>query len=304
MDTVTDVTVVLEKGSDIPILWHSVDSLLLDWEQRYSVTGKRSEVRKVNERNSDTVRVSPILGEMIDSALVYGKLLNGGFDLTILPVKELWGFGEQASDSTPLPSDHAVDSAKALVSYQKVSYDPAENIVVFASPETRIDIGGIAKGFVLRETARLLDRRKIASYLVVAGGDVVAKGRKPDDKKWMIGVQHPRRSDRMVGTLALENGSVVTSGDYERFRIVDGIRYHHLFNSATGRSCSANQSVTVFGTEPVTVDILSTGLYCRSAKEVVAYIETMNGFECLVVDSTGNITTSDGWTGEIVDRGK
>ena len=139
---------------------------------------------------------------------------------------------------------------------------------------------------------------------MVAGGDVVAKGRKPDGRKWMIGVQHPRRSDLMIGTLALENGSVVTSGDYERFRIVDGIRYHHLFNSTTGRSCSANQSVTVSGPEPVTVDILSTGLFCRGAEEIVAFIKTMNGFECLVVDSAGSIATSDGWAGEVVDIGK
>lgn len=304
MDTITDVTVVLTDGRDVTALWRSVDSLLLDWEQRFSVTGEKSEVRRVNERDTRKVHVGELLGEMIDSSLRYGELLEGGFDLTILPVKEVWGFGEQASDDMPLPSDQAVDSARALVSYKSIHYDPIERVVTFDRPETHIDIGGIAKGFVLREIARLLDRCGIESYLIVAGGDVVAKGKKPDGNKWRIGVQHPRKPDGMVGTLALENGSVVTSGDYERFKIVDGVRYHHLFNSATGRSCRTNQSLTVSGPNPVTVDILSTGLFCRTAENVIAYIDKMPAYECLVVDSTGKVVTSGGWRGELMDEKK
>ena len=304
MDTVTDVTVILENGRDVAPLWRSVDSLLLDWETRFSVTGKKSEVQRVNERGTRSVHVGELLGEMIDSSLHYGELLDGGFDLTILPVKEVWGFGEEASDDMPLPTDKAVDSARALVSYKDVHYDPIERVVTFDRPETHIDIGGIAKGFVLRETARLLDRYGVKSYLIVAGGDVVAKGKKPDGSKWRIGVQHPRKPDGMIGTLALENGSVVTSGDYERFRIVDGVRYHHLFNSATGRSCGANQSLTVAGPNPVTVDILSTGLFCRKANDVTAYIDKMSAYECLVVDSVGNVVTSSGWNGEVLEKRK
>ena len=92
---------------------------------------------------------------------------------------------------------------------------------------------------------------------------------------------------------------MVTSGDYERFRIVDGKRYHHLFSSRTGECCRGNQSVTVWGMDPVEVDVLSTGLFCRSAKEIVAWIDARPRFECMVVDSTGKIYTSKMWDGQV-----
>jgi thiamine biosynthesis lipoprotein len=236
--------------------------------------------------------------------LRYGDSLDGGFDLTILPVKEVWGFGEEAPDSMPLPTADQVDSALACVSYKQVSLNAAGDSVFFASPSARIDVGGIAKGFVLHEAAILLDNRAVDDYLVVAGGDVVGKGRRPDGRPWRVGIQHPRIADGLLGTMPLESGSVVTSGDYERFRIIEGKRYHHLFNSRTGRCCLTNRSVTVQGGDPIEVDVLSTGLFCRSPEEIISYINARPRFECVVVDSTGKVFTSKGWRGEVNEEGR
>ncbi|MBN1757166.1 MAG: FAD:protein FMN transferase [Chitinispirillaceae bacterium] len=299
MDTITEVTLVLPSGLDPKPFWNGIDSLLEDWEQRFSVTGAKSEVQVLNRRKEQVMPVGPQLAAMISFALRYGDTLDGGFDLTILPVKEVWGFGEQAGDDMPLPSPETVDSALSTVSYRNVRLNAAHDSVYFASSATRIDIGGIAKGFVLHEIASLLDRSSIRNYLVVAGGDVVGKGKKPDGLPWMVGVQHPRTPDGMIGTLVLDSGSIVTSGDYERFRFVDGVRYHHLFNSRTGACCRTNQSVTVWGMDPIEVDVLSTGLFCRSAEEIVAYINARPRFECMVVDSTGRIVTSREWHGRV-----
>lgn len=299
MDTVTEVTVVLPKGSSVKPLWRSIDSLLLDWEERFSVSGGKSEVRALNRRTARAMPVGRRLAAMIAFALRYGDSLDGGFDLTILPVKEVWGFGEGASDGMPLPTADRVDSALACVSYKNVRLNAAGDSVFFSSPSARIDVGGIAKGFVLHETAVLLDKLGIADYLVVAGGDVVGKGRRPDGGPWRVGIQHPRIPDGLLGTMPLESGSVVTSGDYERFRIVEGKRYHHIFNSRTGRSCLVNRSVTVQGFDPIEADVLSTGLFCRSAGEIISYINARPRFECVVVDSTGRVFTSKGWRGEM-----
>ncbi len=304
MDTVTDVTVVLPDRSDPKPVWKSIDSLLLDWEERFSVTGEKSEVAILNSRVQQVMPVGRHLAAMIAFALRYGDTLDGGFDLTILPVKEVWGFGEKASDSMPLPTAAQVDSALAAVSYKGVRLNEKGDSVYFASPATRIDLGGIAKGFVLREIALALDRSAIDNYLAVAGGDVVGKGKRPDGKPWLIGIQHPRQPDSLLGTLPLDSGSVVTSGDYERFRIVDGKRYHHIFNSHTGQCCLANRSVTIYGADPGEVDVLSTGLFCRSAEEIVAYINKRPRFQCLVVDSTGTIFKSSGWRGKVMGIGK
>lgn len=299
MDTITEVTLVLPKSGDPKPVWNSIDSLLTDWEQRFSVTGEKSEVLVLNNRTGPVMPVEPQLAAMIAFALRYGDTLGGGFDLTILPVKEVWGFGEQAPDSTPLPTREAVDSALATVSYRNVSLNAAMDSVYFVTPQTKVDIGGIAKGFVLHEIASMLDSRNYENYLVVAGGDVVGRGRRPDGKPWKVGIQHPRKPDGMIGTLVLDSGSVVTSGDYERFRFVDGVRYHHLFSSSTGECCRHNQSVTVWGMNPIEVDVLSTGLFCRPAEEIVAYIDARPRFECMVVDSAGKIVTSRKWHGTV-----
>ncbi len=129
---------------------------------------------------------------------------------------------------------------------------------------------------------------------------MVCKGKRPDGAPWLIGIQHPRDPDGMIGTVPLEGGSVVTSGDYERFRIVGGKRYHHIFDSRTGRCCGANRSVTITGENPVEVDVLSTGLFCRTAPEIVAFIDARPRFQCLVVDSTGSVFTSRGWKGTVM----
>lgn len=301
MDTISDVTLILPRGSDAGPFWRSIDSLLLDWEKRFSVTGPESEVQVLNDRNAPAMPVGPQLAEMIAFALRYGDSLCGGFDLTILPVKEVWGFGEDASDTIPLPDSASIEAALSRVAYNNVRLNARHDTVFFASPQTRIDVGGIAKGFVLHEAFDLLDSRGLSDFLVVAGGDVVAKGKRPDGNPWMVGIQHPRRSGDMIGTMTLDSGSVVTSGDYERFRIVDGKRYHHIFNSSTGQCCLANQSVTVWGMNPIEVDVLSTGLFCRPAEEIVEYINKRPRFQCLVVDSSGGTHASSGWWGEILD---
>lgn len=297
MDTITDVTLVKIEHS-VHEMWQSIDSLLKDWEERFSVSGINSEIRILNERLSDTMVVSPIAAEMIRTALVYGDTLNGGFDLTILPIKELWGFGEMKSGDESLPAPVDVEKTLQYVNYKNVCVKG--DTVIFLSKDTKVDVGGIAKGFVLRELEMLVEKNGYTSYLIVSGGDIVSGGKRPDGAPWKIGIQHPRISDGIMATVNLDSGAIVTSGDYERFRIINGKRYHHIFNSHTGYSCTGNQSVTVYGPDPVLVDILSTGLFCRDALEIMAFIDKRPSFECMVVDSTGEILISEGWKSRIV----
>jgi thiamine biosynthesis lipoprotein len=297
MDTITDVTLVKKNNYSVNDIWQSIDSLLKDWEERFSVSDSNSEIRVLNERSSDTMVVSSMAAEMIRTALEYGDTLNGGFDLTILPIKELWGFGEKATGNEKLPTPEEVEKTLKYVNYKNVKIKG--DTVIFMSRETRIDVGGIAKGFVLRELEKLVEKNGYENYLIVAGGDIVSGGKRPDGNPWRIGVQHPRASDSVLATVSLDSGSIVTSGDYERFRIIDGKRYHHIFNSHTGYSCTNNQSVTVYGQDPVVVDVFSTGLFCRSAEEIIDFIDKRPSFECLIVDSTGDVFISEGWKGRI-----
>lgn len=296
MDTITEISLVVKSKKTADSCWHLIDSLLTDWENRFSVEGPASEVRKINERNSNSVCIGNQLKEMIETAIRYGDTLDGRFDITVLPLKQLWGLGENSLSDLPIPDSEQVKSELQKIGYRRLHI--RNDSLLFTSDQTRIDVGGIAKGFVLREITCLVEKYNINSYLVSAGGDLVIKGKRLDGRPWRIGIQHPRKGG-IIGVIDIDSGSIVTSGDYERCRIVDGKRYHHIFDTRTGYSCSKNQSLTIYGPDPVEADIMSTGLFAKSASEIVEYVNSRPRFECMVIDSAGNIFISDRWKGKV-----
>ena len=295
MDTVTEVTLSVHKSLNVKPVWRSIDSLLYAFERRFSVTGAESEVRIINERTVNALSISPELGEMLATGIAYGDTLSGAFDITVLPLKTLWGFCEECSGDELLPDSNQVNAALRYVDYRTVSINDTRDTIFFDSPYTRIDIGGIAKGYVLKQLEALLKNRGINNFVIAAGGDIIASGRKHDNAPWRVGVRHPRNHSELLTALSLEDGVLVTSGDYERFRIVDGNRYHHIFDPSVGYSCGQNQSLTILAKDPVRADILSTGLFCRNAEEILEFVNQRDDLECIVVDSAGKAHTSDGW---------
>jgi thiamine biosynthesis lipoprotein len=317
MDTVVEVTIVQGKSEspgfiafiksffskndskNIENTWEKIDSLLADFEIRFSQTHPKSEVLKINNNPGDFIKISSILKEMVETGLKYGDVLDGMFDLTILPIKELWGFCEKEDTMHVIPSPDTVKSVLKSVNYKKVRVEAGVKALSFEDTTVRIDVGGIAKGFALREVGTLLDEMNYTDYLIVAGGDILAKGKRPDGNAWRIAVKHPRLPEGVLATFRLEKGSVVTSGDYERYWVKDGIRYHHIFNPKTGYSCNENQSVTIWCMDPIVADVLSTGLFCLPKDSIIAFIEKNNGLECVVVDNMGEVAVSKGWRNKI-----
>jgi len=304
METVTEITLSVPRSSDVRPVWRAVDSLLSTYEKRFSVAEELSEVRALNERRAapDTGSfrqeypvehpvVSPELAEMLGTGLAYGDTLDGMFDITVLPLKELWGFCEQCTGEEPLPAPAQIAAAADRVDYRRLRL--AGDTLIYESQDISIDAGGIAKGYVLRRLKSLLDGMGITNYLIAAGGDILASGSKRGGAPWRVGVQHPRNRSDLLTAIPLTSGAVVTSGDYERFRIVDNQRYHHIFNPATGYPCAANQSLTIRTEDPVRADILSTGLFCRPASQILEFVRIRDDLECLIVDSAGKIHTSN-----------
>jgi thiamine biosynthesis lipoprotein len=292
MDTVTEITISAPRTFNPKPVWRAVDSLLSESERRFSVTGEASEVRALNERAAQALPVSFELGEMLRAGLAYGDSLDGAFDITVLPLKEVWGFCEQCGGDGPLPDSGQVREAAVVVDYRNVRVNGAGDSVFFETPTARVDVGGIAKGFVLKRLEELLTGMGVKNFLIAAGGDILASGRKRDGTPWRVGVRHPKNGSELIATLPMERGVLVTSGDYERYRIVDGVRYHHIFNPATGYSCNQNQSVTIWADDPIRGDVLSTGLFCRNARDIIGYAQERDGIECIVVDSAGEIHVS------------
>ncbi len=293
MNTVTDVLIF---GGDslseakVNKVFERIDSLLYSWEKRFSVGIEDSEVYLINNRVTDTLTVSADLFYMVHKAEQYQDTLSGLFDITLLPLKEFWK--PQSSECKfpdPMDSNSIVqlDLLKELHSRDTFELIFPDKIVFFDSVTT-IDLGGIAKGKVIELLGQLLAEEDITDYLISSGGDIVGCGRKGDNTLYRVGVQDPR-NDTIAALFTLENRAVVTSGDYERFRIAaSGKRVHHLFDPRTFSPSTQNQSVTVLAKSPVEADILSTGLFPMKADEIITFINDRPELAALVIDRNGH----------------
>jgi thiamine biosynthesis lipoprotein len=297
MDTITEITIRNSKDVDPRKVWIAADSLLKDREERFSITSAGSEILKLNTRKTNTVHVSKELGDMIATGIHFGDMLGGDFDITILPIKELWGFGEKSGGDSPLPSPEQVKETLKKVDYRKVKINHTHDTVYFASPDVRIDVGGIAKEYVMEDLGGLLDGFGLTDYLISAGGDIYAKGGHLDGKPWKIGIQHPRNRDSVLAVLDLDKRATMTSGDYERYRIVNRKRYCHIFDSHTGYSAEKNRSVTIGADSPTRIP--SAGLFCRDAKDILSYVNAHKDLQCVVVDYNGKVYVSEGWKNKV-----
>ena len=163
----------------------------------------------------------------------------------------------------------------------------------FARPGMRIDLGGFAKGHAVDNAAAILRRRGIAHAMVSAGGDSRVIGDRRG-RPWTIGVRDPRRPGQLAAMLPLEDVSISTSGDYERYFDADGTRFHHLIDPATGKSPREIQSVTILADDGLTCEALSKIVFVLGVERGMALVETQSGVDAVVVDAAGALHFSSG----------
>jgi len=140
-----------------------------------------------------------------------------------------------------------------------------------------IDLGGVAKGYAVDRALAVLRERGITSGLVDAGGDIRVLGTKSADTPWRIGIQHPRDGNALIALVEIDSGSVATSGDYERYFMKDGRRYHHILDPQTGWPCSACMSVTIVADLAIEADVLATAVFVLGPEEGMRLLDRLPG---------------------------
>ncbi len=259
-----------------------------DVEKRMSVYEIASEVAAINAAaGQHAVKVSDDTFAVIALAIRAAELTEGSFDPTIFPLVELW---EQ-----PVPRQDEISERLALVDYRQVRLDADEKSVELPRVGMALDLGGIAKGHAVDRAAAALLDGGILRALVDAGGDLYALGRRSDGTPWRIAVQHPRRPDQYLAILPLAEQAVVTSGDYQRYTDIEGVRYHHIYDPRTGWPADSGLiSVTVVAQETVWADALSTALFVLGYESAMDLVEGWDGVEALIVSEEGESWVSSG----------
>ena len=264
-------------------------------ESKISRTRKDSDISNINNAKGGWVEVSEDTCELLRKGLEYSQLSDGAFDITVGGLTEQWDF-HAAEDEAKIPDEKALSEAARHVGYKYLEIDGSR--VRLTDPETKLDLGGIAKGFIGDRMAELLESKGVVSAVINLGGNVICIGSKTDEEPFVIGVEAPF-SDRseIIGKINAADKTLVTSGVYERRIEVDGKTYHHILDTATGWPVETDlDAVTLIADKGRSgdIDALSTICLIMGAGEGQEFIENMDGIEGVFVLSDGNILTTKG----------
>lgn len=238
--------------------------LIREYDARFSPTSPTSEVFLLNQNK--TADVSPETAELISEAIQYNKRTAGAFDSTVYPLLKLWGFTGEAPQ---VPDDEALSHALKRVGSQNISVSGAR---ITLSNDAEFDPGGIAKGYISDKLYQAMQNDGVRSAIVSLGGNVVCIGSKTDGSPWTVGIASPFDPGSLIGHLKATDCFVITSGDYLRYFMQDGVRYHHILDPQTGRpAVSSLHSVTVVSAHGAEADALSTALFVMGTEKALAY---------------------------------
>lgn len=255
--------VTMPPALDARTLHARVDSVLREIEGKMSTYDKGSELSRFNaSEETEWFDVSPDTLTVIEEALRISRLSGGGFDVTVGPLVELWGFGPGGEPRRPPPG--AIAATLGAVGFQRLETRGSPPSIRKKLPALRLDLSAIAKGFAVDEVARLLHAEGARDFLVEIGGELRASGRNRDGEPWRIAVERTQTP----GPLELVDCAVATSGDYLDYFLEDGRRYAHVIDPRTGQPVSTGvASATVVSTSAMEADAFATTLMVLPADE-------------------------------------
>ena len=221
---------------------------------------------------------------VLDAAQHYAALTNGAVDITVEPLVRLWGFFDV--ENAAVPSQQRIDAAKKRTGMGRLALNRQSRSVAL-NTDTRVDLGGIAKGYGVDRALAVLRARDVPAALVNLGGTIGVLGRHPAGRPWAVGLYHPR-DNRLMGEIRLRDGAVSTSGDYDRYFEHDGTRYSHIIDPRTGWPVEGVFAVTVVAPNATAADALSTAAYVLGPDEGMTLLSQCTGVDGLLVEPTSN----------------
>jgi thiamine biosynthesis lipoprotein len=261
---------------------HRIDRLMSPYKEE-------SELSRINrDACREPVAIGAELFGLIERSLHFSQLSDGAFDITFASVGHLYDYR-----SGRAPDAAVLARARQAIGWQHLQLDAKRRTIRFGRDGMRIDLGGFAKGFVVDTSIAILKRLGVQHAVVAAGGDSRVMGDRRG-RPWSIAIRDPRDAKRVVAVLPLQDTSISTSGDYERYFERDGLRHHHLIDPKTGTSPSSVRSVTILADDGLTSEGLSKCLFVMGLERGMRLIEAQRGVDAVVVDAAGALHFSSG----------
>jgi len=259
-----------------------IEVLMTDWneESEFSSINRLAGIKpaKVNEE----------IIFLVEEAKRISEITNGKFDISYASAGKFWDFKKKPPE---IPNPTIIKEAISKINYRNIVVDREAGTVFLKNKETRIGLGGIAKGYSVDCAIKIIEKKGFKNFAVNAGGDLTVRGKK-DGKLWWASIRDPRNKSKNIAILPASNVSIVTSGDYERYFEVEGKRYCHIIDPTTGYPVDHCRSVTVMAKKAYWADALATGIFVLGPEKGMALIESLEGVEGMIVDSNSEITIS------------
>ena len=288
----TFVDIKIYDSEDTSILDDAI-AICKDLENRFSRTTESGEIFQINHRdmNTQSFSLTDETAELLENALHYCELSDGAFDITIEPASSLWDF---TGGTAALPDEHLLSDAVKRIGYEHLQLEG--NALTCLSPDTTLDLGAIAKGYIADQIKEHLVKRGVNSAVINLGGNVLCIGSKPDGTPFQIGLQKPfAETSETFAILNIDDMSVVTSGVYQRHFTLDEKHYHHILDPNTGYPYDNGLiSVTILSKKSVDGDALSTTCFSLGLEAGLALVNSMDDVYGCFIDENYQIYYSDG----------
>ena len=282
----SDVTLASEAAEDAFREMKRLDSKLSNWKED-------SEISKINRTSStEWFPVSDEMSEVLSEGLQLSEATNGAFDMTVGKLLRLWNF---YSGEPSLPPEEKQKEAMQYVGYKLLEFDKEKKLLRFRKSGVEIDLGGIAKGYILGKGYKLLRQEGISAGLINGAGDIYVWGKKPDGNLWNIAIHDPMNPDVPLAILPLTDKAIFTSGDYERKFEKGGKVFHHIFDPRTGDSARGCHGVTIIAENIGNSNGLSSSVFILGPEQGKVFIDKLPDVEAVIIASDGKVILSEGF---------
>jgi thiamine biosynthesis lipoprotein len=264
-----------------------------------SVWKEGSDIARLNSSAGErAVPVSPETREVLRIADEISQQTAGAFDVTFAALSGLWKFDTQDKDGT-VPARADIVTRLPLINYRDLKVDDGAGTALLKRKGMRVNLGGIGKGYAVDRAVDILRRSGQRDFMIQAGGDMYVAGKR-GDRTWRLGIRDPRGpADSIFAALELTDSTFSTSGDYERFFMKDGRRYHHIIDLRTGEPATRSRSVTLVTDRAVFADALAKAVFILGPDEGMALIERTPGVQGVIVSAKNEVSVSSGLRGRL-----
>ena len=257
-----------------------IENLISEWRPE-------TQISKVNQNAGIApVKVDREVFELTKRAIEYSEMTNGAFDISTAAMDRIWKFD---GSMTEMPTEEQIKYSVRNVNYKNIVLDSVNSTIYLSQKGMKIGFGSIGKGYAADRGRAIMQSLGVKAGIVDASGDIATWGLQPNGKPWSIGIRNPFKRHKIVKILKLKNSAVATSGSYEKFAEINGIRYSHIINPTTGYPASGLTSVTIYGASCEFSNALSTSIMVLGPKKGKELAKKHSNYKFILITDKGKI---------------